>query len=155
MLLKKEEWEKQRFLQHADSLKAEREQLRVRGKVQQDNFTEKVVKNMQKYKEEIQKRESEISQLRLQSESSKIEALKRGIPQMTKGLAAYAESSDSIEWECVMCMNEQISVVFLPCAHQVLCEDCNVLHQKKGMDECPSCRTPIKERISVRFPGSE
>uniref|UniRef100_M0ZWV4 Nutrient reservoir n=2 Tax=Solanum tuberosum TaxID=4113 RepID=M0ZWV4_SOLTU len=114
---------------------------------------------MQKYKEEIQKCESEISQLRFQYEKSKIEALKQGIPQLTKGLAAYAESSDSnvvkMERECVMCMNEQISVVFLPCAHQVLCEDCNVLHQKKGMDECPSCRTPIKERISVHFPDSE
>ncbi|KAH0738684.1 hypothetical protein KY290_037389 [Solanum tuberosum] len=156
VLLKQEEWVKQRFLQQADSLKAEREQLRVQGKVQRHNFREKVDRNMQKYKEEIQKCESEISQLRFQYERSKIVALKRGIPQLTKGLAAYAESSDSnvvkMERECVMCMNEQISVVFLPCAHQVLCEDCNVLHQKKGMDECPSCRTPIKERISVHFP---
>ncbi|KAH0633937.1 putative E3 ubiquitin-protein ligase RF298 [Solanum tuberosum] len=159
VLLKQEEWVKQRFLQQADSLKAEREQLRVQGKVQRHNFREKVDRNMQKYKEEIQKCESEISQLRFQYEKSKIEALKQGIPQLTKGLAAYAESSDSnvvkMERECVMCMNEQISVVFLPCAHQVLCEDCNVLHQKKGMDECPSCRTPIKERISVHFPDSE
>ncbi|WMV47517.1 hypothetical protein MTR67_040902 [Solanum verrucosum] len=159
VLLKQEEWVKQRFLQQADSLKAEREQLRVQGKVQRHNFREKVDKNMQKYKEEIQKCGSEISQLRFQYERSKIEALKRGIPQLTKDLAAYAESSDSnvvkMERECVMCMNEQISVVFLPCAHQVLCEDCNVLHQKKGMDECPSCRTPIKERISVHFPDSE
>ncbi|KAG5587584.1 hypothetical protein H5410_048018 [Solanum commersonii] len=159
VLLKQEEWVKQRFLQQADSLKAEREQLRVQGKVRRHNFREKVDRNMQKYKEEIQKCESEISQLRFQYERSKIEALKRGIPQLTKGLTAYAESFDSnvvkMERECVMCMNEQISVVFLPCAHQVLCEDCNVLHQKKRMDECPSCRTPIKERISVHFPDSE
>ncbi|KAH0641188.1 hypothetical protein KY285_037774 [Solanum tuberosum] len=159
VLLKQEERVKQRFLQQADSLKVEREQLRVHGKVQRDNFREKVERNMQKYKEDIQKCESEISQLRFQSERSKIEALKRGIPQMTKGLAAYAESYGSnvlnVERECIMCMNEQISVVFLPCAHQVLCEDCNVLHQKKGMEKCPSCRTPIKERISVHFPDSE
>ncbi|XP_055811847.1 putative E3 ubiquitin-protein ligase RF4 isoform X2 [Solanum dulcamara] len=159
VLSKQEARVKQRFLQQADSLKAEREQLRVQGQVQQDNFREKVERNMQKYKEEIQKYESEISQLRFQSERSKIEALKRGTPPMTKGLAAYAESSGSnvvkMERECVMCMNEQISVVFLPCAHQVLCEYCNVLHLKRGMDECPSCRTPIKERISVHFPDSE
>ncbi|KAH0634976.1 hypothetical protein KY284_037762 [Solanum tuberosum] len=159
VLLKQEERVKQRFLQQANSLKAKREQLRVHGKVQRDNFREKVERNMQKYKEDIQKCESEISQLRFQSERSKIEALKRGIPQMTKGLAAYAERYGSnvlnVERECIMCMNEQISVVFLPCAHQVLCEDCNVLHQKKGMEKCPSCRTPIKERISVHFPDSE
>ncbi|KAK4732173.1 hypothetical protein R3W88_025161 [Solanum pinnatisectum] len=159
VLLKQEERVKQRFLQQVDSLKAEREQLHVHGKVQRDNFREKVERNMQKYKEVIQKCESEISQLRFQSERPKIEALKRGIPQTTKGLAAYAERSVSnilnVERECVMCMNEQISVVFLPCAHQVLCEDCNVLHQKKGMDKCPACRTPIKERICVHFPDSE
>ncbi|TMW85793.1 hypothetical protein EJD97_022490 [Solanum chilense] len=159
VLLKQEEQVKQRFLQQADSLKAEREQLRVHGKVQRDNFREKVKTNMQKYKQDIQNCESEISQLRFQFERSKIEALKRGIPQMTKGLAASAESSGSnvfnVERECVMCMNEQISVVFLPCAHQVLCEDCNVHHQNRGMDKCPSCRTPIKERISVHFPDSE
>ncbi|TMW85524.1 hypothetical protein EJD97_023015 [Solanum chilense] len=159
VLLKQEERVKQRLLQQANSLKVEKEQLRVHKKVQRDNFRERVEINMQKYKQDIQKCESEISQLRFQSERSKIEALKRGIPQMTKGLAAFAESSGSnvlnAERECVMCMNEHITVVFLPCAHQVLCEDCNVFHQKKGMDKCPSCRTPIKERISVRFPDSE
>ncbi|XP_004247551.1 putative E3 ubiquitin-protein ligase RF298 [Solanum lycopersicum] len=158
-LFNHEESVKQKFQQQVDCLKNEREQLRVKGKVQRHNFREKVERNKQKYKEETQKCESEISQLRFQSQRSITEALKRGIPQLTKGLSTYAESSDSnvvkMERECVMCMHEHISVVFLPCAHQVLCEDCNVLHQKKGMDECPSCRTPIKERISVHFPDSE
>uniref|UniRef100_A0A3Q7I4Y7 RING-type domain-containing protein n=1 Tax=Solanum lycopersicum TaxID=4081 RepID=A0A3Q7I4Y7_SOLLC len=158
-LFKHEESVKQRFQRQADCLKNEREQLRDKGKLQRHNFREKVERNKQKYKEEIQKCESEISQLRFQSERSITEALKRGIPQLTKGLSTYAESSDSnvvkMERECVMCMHEHISVVFLPCAHQVLCKDCNVLLQKKGMDECPSCRTPIKERISVHFPDSE
>ncbi|KAH0669495.1 hypothetical protein KY285_023657 [Solanum tuberosum] len=121
--MKQEEWVKQRLLQQAESMKAEREQLRVQGKVQRDNFREKIERNMQKYKEEILKCESEISQLRFQSERPKIEALKRGIHQMT--------------------------------TDQFLCKDCYVLHLKKGMDECPSCRTPIKERISVHFPYSE
>lgn len=34
-----------------------------------------------------------------------------------------------------MCMDEKMSIIFLPCAHQVLCEDCIILHQKKGMDD--------------------
>uniref|UniRef100_A0A3Q7IH43 RING-type domain-containing protein n=1 Tax=Solanum lycopersicum TaxID=4081 RepID=A0A3Q7IH43_SOLLC len=46
-----------------------------------------------------------------------------------------------MERECVICMHEHISVVFLPCAHQVLNEYFNVLHQKKGMDKFPSCKT--------------
>ncbi|KAJ8549063.1 hypothetical protein K7X08_032770 [Anisodus acutangulus] len=158
-LWKQEERVKQMILQQADSLKAEREQLIVQGKLDEDNMRDKAERNMQKCKEDIQKLESEIYQLRLQSEHSKIEALKRGTPQMTKVLAGYEENSSGsdvvkMERECVMCMSEQMSVVFLPCAHQVLCANCNVLHEKKGMDECPSCRTPIKKRISVRFADS-
>nr|GLL41961.1 putative E3 ubiquitin-protein ligase RF298 [Ipomoea trifida] len=41
---------------------------------------------------------------------------------------------------------------FLPCAHQVLCKDCNTLHENQGMKDCPSCRTPIVQRIHARFP---
>lgn len=157
VLSKHEERVQQRLVQQWNSLKAEKEQTCVKEKVVQDNFTEKVEKNMRKCKEDKQKLESEISQLRLQFERAQIEALKRDIPQMTKGLAAYAEYSGStiakMEMECVMCMNEQRSVLFLPCAHQVLCENCSVLHQKE-MEECPSCRIPIKKWISVRFPDS-
>lgn len=55
------------------------------------------------------------------------------------------------ERECVMCLSEEMSVVFLPCAHQVVCTKCNELHEKQGMQDCPSCRSPIQERISVRY----
>ncbi|KAH0754566.1 hypothetical protein KY290_024836 [Solanum tuberosum] len=68
VLMKQEEWVKQRLLQQAESMKEERELLRVQGKVQRDNFRERIERNMQKYKEEILNCESEISQLRFQSE---------------------------------------------------------------------------------------
>ncbi|KAM3356044.1 putative E3 ubiquitin-protein ligase [Capsicum galapagoense] len=158
VLRKQEEKVKQRFLQQAASLKAKREQLVAQGKLEEDNLREPAKRNLQNCKEDIQKLESEISQLRLQSERSEIEALKRGTPQMRKGLAAYEGSSGSavlkMERECVMCMSEPKSVLFLPCSHQVLCADCSMRLQKKGMVECPSCRTPIKQRIHVRFPDS-
>lgn len=55
------------------------------------------------------------------------------------------------ERECVMCLTDEMSVVFLPCAHQVVCLKCNELHEKQGMTGCPSCRTPIQRRICVRL----
>ncbi|GFY85168.1 RING/U-box superfamily protein [Actinidia rufa] len=58
------------------------------------------------------------------------------------------------ERECVMCLSEEMSVVFLPCAHQVFCTTCNELHEKQGMKECPSCRSPIQHRIRVRYTRS-
>ncbi|KAJ0547264.1 putative transcription factor C2H2 family [Helianthus annuus] len=53
-----------------------------------------------------------------------------------------------------MCLSEEMSVVFLPCAHQVVCTKCNELHEKQGMKDCPSCRGPIQQRVSVRYARS-
>lgn len=132
---------------------------------------------MQKYNNNIKELEAEISKLRLESESSKIAALRRGInwsygsvptdskstpalqgypvPNVLKRLPVFQDISRAgkvkQERECVMCMTEDISVIFLPCAHQVLCENCNVLHEKQGMNDCPSCRTPIQMRFAARF----
>eukprot|EP00271_Cylindrocystis_brebissonii_P023298 TRINITY_DN9603_c0_g6_i1.p1 TRINITY_DN9603_c0_g6~~TRINITY_DN9603_c0_g6_i1.p1 ORF type:complete len:1115 (+),score=276.66 TRINITY_DN9603_c0_g6_i1:476-3346(+) len=53
------------------------------------------------------------------------------------------------ERECVMCLSEEMAVVLLPCAHLVLCPGCNDRHEKEGMRDCPSCRTPIQQRIRV------
>ncbi|CAN4113663.1 unnamed protein product [Withania somnifera] len=162
VLEEQQEREKERFLQQADSIKAEREKLGVRSKMAEDNIRETAESNMQKCKEDIRKLENEISLLRFQSEGSKIEALKRGInnmrpqsPKIPKSLAIFDENLGSasvkIERECVMCLSEEMTVVFLPCAHQVLCAQCNVLHEKQGMNDCPSCRTPIEKRINVQF----
>lgn len=55
--------------------------------------------------------------------------------------------------ECVMCMYEEVSVVFLPCAHQVVCAGCDEVHKNHGISNCPSCRTPIQQRIRVYGPS--
>ena len=126
--------------------------------------------NLQKYKEDIQKLEKQISQLRLKADSSKIAALKRGI---NGGMLTDSQASPNLkgswdhftsngchfsstggvkrERECVMCLSEEMSVVFLPCAHQVVCKVCNELHEKQGMNDCPSCRCHIERRICVRY----
>ncbi|CAN4093164.1 unnamed protein product [Withania somnifera] len=153
VLRKQEERMKLWILEQAGSMKAEREQVIIQGKLEEDNIRDKAERNMQKGEDDIQKIESEMSQLRLQSERGKIEALKRGIPQMTKG-ASSGSADVKMERECVVCMSEPKSVVFLPCAHQILCADCNVRHEKKGMNECPSCRALIGKRINVCFPDS-
>ncbi|KAF8655126.1 hypothetical protein HU200_061263 [Digitaria exilis] len=58
------------------------------------------------------------------------------------------------EQECAMCLEEEVSVVFLPCGHQVVCAGCNQRHRDGGLTECPSCRAPIKRRICARFADS-
>lgn len=169
--------EKEKLLAQAASIRKEREQLEARAKVEEDMIRKKATTDMQKYEEDIAKLEKELAELKLKSESEKIAALRRGIDGRNdscsrnhkttpiakkKGKSNVCQMMESFqnnlgdgslrrEQECVMCLSEEMSVVFLPCAHQVVCAKCNQLHEKQGMQDCPSCRTPIKRRIQARF----
>ncbi|CAJ2658534.1 E3 ubiquitin-protein ligase rf298-like protein [Trifolium pratense] len=162
----------------ASSIRKEREQIEETARAKEETIKLEAEMELQRYKDDIQKIEKEIAQIRQKSDSSKIAALKRGIDgsyagsckDMKNGSALEEPQTASIselvqklnnfsmkgggvkrERECVMCLSEEMSVVFLPCAHQVVCTKCNELHEKQGMQECPSCRSPIQERISVRY----
>lgn len=168
---KQEEKVKEKLLIEASSIRKKREHLESLAKAEEDVIRQKAENELQKYKEDIKKLECKISELILESEASKIAALRGGIDgihgsypteckdfqarKVTKRLAVFWDNfggrSARAERECVMCLTEEISVVFLPCAHQALCVNCNELHEKQGMNDCPSCRTPIKRRIKVRF----
>ncbi|KAL3531386.1 hypothetical protein ACH5RR_010708 [Cinchona calisaya] len=180
-LWKQEEREKLKHDRQAELLKRESEQQKARTKAEEDNMRETDERNMQVCVEHIKKLENEISELRLESESSKIAALLGGVdmgydssligsriasacqgfqvPKVNKRLAVFQDNfgagSGKPERECVMCLTAEMSVVFLPCAHQVLCAECNVLHEKQGMKDCPSCRTVIQKRIPVRYINSQ
>ncbi|KAL5541730.1 hypothetical protein UlMin_009440 [Ulmus minor] len=173
---KQEEKATAELLTQASSIRKEREQIEALAKTKEDITKSKAETNLQKFKDEIQKLEKEISQLRLKTDSPKIAALRRGIDgsfdsklsnkdpkqastpyasEALTGFHGYAETGGvKRERECVMCLSEEMSVVFLPCAHQVVCTTCNELHEKQGMKDCPSCRSPIQRRISVRYANS-
>lgn len=161
---KQESKEKEDILLEVSSIRKEREQIEVSEKSKEDLIKSKADKNLQRYRDDIQKLEKEIAQLRQKTDSSKIAALRRGINGSYAGRCMDMKhkhgsntSTNSFvggvkrERECVMCLSEEMTVVFLPCAHQVVCTTCNELHENQGMKDCPSCRTPIQHRISVRF----
>jgi len=50
---------------------------------------------------------------------------------------------------CVICMDNLVNLVCLPCRHLVLCSLCG----KKGVvDSCPICRSPIDSRMQIFMP---
>ncbi|EOY06309.1 hypothetical protein QUC31_016343 [Theobroma cacao] len=175
-----EEKAKEEVLTQASSIRKEREKIEASAKSKELMIKSKAETSLQKYKEDIQKLEKEISQLRLKTDSSKIAALRRGIDgsyvgrfiDSKYGMAQKESQTPFIsevvtdfqdfsgrggvkrERECVMCLSEEMSVVFIPCAHQVVCTTCNELHEKQGMKDCPSCRSPIQRRIPVRYARS-
>ncbi|KAM7277796.1 hypothetical protein ACFE04_004930 [Oxalis oulophora] len=159
------------LLLQASSLRKERENIEASTKSKENTIQSKAEINLQCYKDDIEKLEKEISQLRLKTDSSKIAALRRGIDGSYAGKLTDNKEFSTLsisgmltdlkncqitggvkrERECVMCLSEEMSVVFLPCAHQVVCLACNEQHEKQGMKDCPSCRSPIQRRIPVRY----
>ncbi|KAL2510615.1 putative E3 ubiquitin-protein ligase [Abeliophyllum distichum] len=164
ILWRQEEKEKGRAVSRIDSFKKKREDENALTKAEEKDLKQVAEVDVQKCKDDIKKLENMISELRFESEASKIAALKRGIDpsyastfqgghctRLSTCQDNFGAGSVKPERECVMCMTEEISVVFLPCAHQVLCTQCNTLHEKQGMNDCPSCRTLIQKRISVCY----
>ncbi|XP_042858053.1 death-associated inhibitor of apoptosis 2-like, partial [Penaeus japonicus] len=62
-------------------------------------------------------------------------------PQSTKELADELERIRDIRM-CKICMDTEMNVVFLPCAHMVTCVSCAV-----ALTQCPICRKDIKYTI--------
>ncbi|KAL0367643.1 UNVERIFIED_CONTAM: putative E3 ubiquitin-protein ligase [Sesamum radiatum] len=177
--LNQEEKAKDELLTQASSFRKEREQIEASTKSEEDMIRLRAENYLIKYKDDIEKLEKDISQLRLKTDSSKIAALRRGIDGSYASKVTDSRNSRALndsamsyisravastdlkdlagnggvkrERECVMCLSEEMSVVFLPCAHQVVCTTCNELHEKQGMKDCPSCRSPIQRRVCVRY----
>nr|GEV16790.1 putative E3 ubiquitin-protein ligase RF298 [Tanacetum cinerariifolium] len=172
---KQEETAKEELVSQATSYRIGRLEAESSAKLREELTRLKADKSLQRYKQDIEKLEKEISLISLKTDSLKIAALRGGvdgsyaskltdiktapsqqesqaplIPKMANNFSGGVKR----ERECVMCLSEEMSVVFLPCAHQVVCKTCNELHEKQGMKDCPSCRGPIQRRICVRYARS-
>ncbi|KAM0892364.1 hypothetical protein ACQ4PT_025800 [Festuca glaucescens] len=154
------------------SERKERDQIETSLRSEENFLHLKAENHMQRYKSEIRALEQQISQLKVSLDTSAAaapkwntddktrpsrlsEGRKNGNTQvLAKVMASPALDIDlddlQRDRECVMCLSEEMSVVFLPCAHQVVCAKCNDLHAKQGMKECPSCRAHIQRRVCAR-----
>jgi hypothetical protein len=48
------------------------------------------------------------------------------------------------QWECVICLDNQSSIVFLPCGHVCTCQVCS-----KQVSLCPMCRVNIERKFEL------
>ncbi|KAG6497184.1 MND1-interacting protein 1-like [Zingiber officinale] len=130
----------------------EREQIEASSKLEEAALALKAESDLQRHNEEIRRLQEQISKMRMDSHTK--------VPALSWNMNAHSnidifnsqvsENEVQRDRECVMCLTEEVSVVFLPCSHQVVCEKCNKLHERQGLKDCPSCRTPIHRRIHVR-----
>ncbi|XVE81996.1 hypothetical protein DITRI_Ditri15bG0111600 [Diplodiscus trichospermus] len=178
-LMKFQSWEKQKTLFKEELMTEKRIVAQLLQELQQAKVLQEQLEARWRQEEKLkdEKLEQEISRLRLKTDSSKIEALGKGIngsyverftdikydilqnesrtPFISEVVTDFQDLSRNgsvkCERECVMCLSEEMSVVFIPCAHQVVCTTCKELHEKQGMKDCPSCGSPIQQRIPVRY----
>lgn len=133
-----------------------------------DALRRKVELDFQRHKDDIQRLEDELARLRTTAESGPLNstspnaffpgdtdgarACKDVHQKMPHALQKWQESSRkglSDHRECLICKKDEVSVVFLPCAHQVLCASCNEDHEKRAKACCPCCNLRIDRRIRV------
>lgn len=123
--------------------------------------------DFQRHKDDLQRLEQELARLKASQQSNELQhQSKNSLTGNSEGTKPQGESivrllhefdklGDSLEKEasynreCIVCMKDEVSVVFLPCAHQVVCVNCNEDYGKKGKATCPSCRVPIEQRVRV------
>lgn len=151
--------------------KRAKEVAELSAKKREEGLQKKSGALSQRYRDEVQKLENEVSKLRVSSglqpsilswgsgykmspsnlDTCSAEKLKQINARLVSEVADLKQSQKNVnrDRECIMCMSEEMSVVYLPCAHQIVCVKCNDLHQKKGLRDCLSCRTPIQQRIRV------
>ena len=58
-------------------------------------------------------------------------------------------------WQCVVCEDNEKTVVYLPCNHLAVCRKCDAEMSKMNLEHaddtepCPICRSAILKRVNV------
>ncbi|PSS11620.1 MND1-interacting protein [Actinidia chinensis var. chinensis] len=150
--------EEERRLKEANEASNKRKHEALRLKIEID---------FQRHKDDLQRLEQELSRLKASVQSTELnhqsnsvsatnfegtklqgETIVRLLHELDK-LEDSSGKEVGYDRECMICMKEEVSVVFLPCAHQVLCANCNYDYGKNGKATCPCCRVSIEQRIRV------
>ncbi|XP_020114376.1 MND1-interacting protein 1-like [Ananas comosus] len=158
---------KEQAIALAEKERRAKESIEAGIKRRQDELRQKLEMDSKRYKDDIGRLEEELSRLQASAEPTQInsplpstlnfrdadtrrppkEASGKGLNVLNKPPEPSQKPSN--HRECVNCKHDEVSVVLLPCAHQVLCARCNEDHEKRGKFSCPCCNTKIDERIRV------
>jgi hypothetical protein len=52
--------------------------------------------------------------------------------------------------ECILCLEKEPQVAFIPCGHALVCQDCIKLNGDK-LKRCPTCRVSIERSLRIYF----
>ncbi|XP_075518016.1 LOW QUALITY PROTEIN: MND1-interacting protein 1-like [Primulina tabacum] len=165
---RQEQKEKEQVLAKLEDERCLKEASEANNKRKLESMRVKIEIDFQRHKDDLRRLEQEYARLKDSAQSKEVEdqsnntMLKnsddtnlqgRNITTLLRELDLLEEDSPEKEVghdrDCVICMEEEVSIVFLPCAHQIICTNCNGTYGKKGRATCLYCRAPIEQRIRV------
>lgn len=120
-----------------------------------ESLRSKIEMDFQRYKDDLQRLEQELSQIQTSTDPDQQLTYAYGSRLHTETIASLLNELDDLDEKpeidraCIFCQKDEVSIVFLPCAHQVLCGSCNEEYGKKGNAKCPTCKVVIEQRIRV------
>ena len=122
----------------------------------------KIETDFLRHKDDMQRLELELSRLKVLSQASQLYLHSKKLQMAntekleTEGefIARIFSRLDNEEdycsdRKCFNCEKEDVSVVFMPCTHQVLCISCSDSYGKGRRPACPCCGLAIQQKIRV------
>ena len=117
-------------------------------------FTKEILQFISKMSNQINQLEGKYSTLDVRYTNevgdlkSKIEAKDQQLEKFEQRFRDYQSDIQELK-TCKVCMERDLSVVFLPCRHLCCCNECGT---NLSIGDCPMCRVPITSRIQVYQP---
>ncbi|KAH0879119.1 LOW QUALITY PROTEIN: hypothetical protein HID58_066513, partial [Brassica napus] len=158
---------KEQALAQVEEEQRSKEAAEAHNKRKLETLRLKIELDFQRRKDDHQRLEQELSLLKASSdtdsshlssnvwepERSQGENIAKLLEELDKLEGSY-ESEANNDRECIICMKDEVSVVFLPCAHQVVCGSCsdNFFSSNNGGGgkvTCPCCRAVVQQRIHI------
>ncbi|KAJ8555113.1 hypothetical protein K7X08_012609 [Anisodus acutangulus] len=147
---RQEERAKEQALAQVEEERRLKEAAEITNKRKLEALRLRIEIDFQRHKDDLQRLEQDLSRLKAFAQTTELP--EGDVARMLHDFDRLEDSSEkdvSGDRECLICMKNEVSVVFLPCAHQVLCANCNNNYGKKGRAICPCCQVPIEQRIRV------
>nr|XP_043627535.1 MND1-interacting protein 1-like [Erigeron canadensis] len=129
-----------------------KEETDATNKRKNESLCSKIKLDFQRYKDDLQRLEQELSCIRTSTNPDQQLTNSYGFHLQDGTIANMlselddVDETEAIDRACIICQRHEVSVVLLPCAHQVLCISCNVEYRRAI---CPICSTSIEQRIRV------
>ncbi|CAH8338359.1 unnamed protein product, partial [Eruca vesicaria subsp. sativa] len=158
---------KEQALAQVEEEQRSKEAAEAHNKRKLETLRLKIELDFQRHKDDHQRLEQELSRLKVSSdtdsshlsnnvwepEKSQGENIAKLLEELDRLEGSY-ESEANNDRECIICMKDEVSVVFLPCAHQVVCGGCsdNFFSSNNsggGKVTCPCCRAVVQQRIHI------